>query len=345
MRLLDLVKNKYKIVSVVGMAKNAGKTVTLNELILQAEDKNINIGITSIGRDGEKQDIVTSTEKPLIYVNEGTLIATAKETFDVSEARMEILEITDFRTSLGDVVIARALSSGYVQIAGASTNLEIKKTCEKMLSYGADLVIVDGAIDRVSTASPAVTEATILATGAVISRDMDKVIEKSVHQVNLFDLNKIEDEKLKCLAEEALEKYKVCIVSESYDIHCLDIKTALSAGREIANALEEDSRYVLIKGPLVSKTLKDITTYTKLYKNVTFVVQDPTKIFIDYTDWQYYQRIEVKIAVLEKINILAVTINPYSPKGYYFDPGDFLHKMKTIIKSVPVFDVMQGGGI
>ena len=34
--LIDLVRNKYKIISVIGMSKNAGKTVTLNELIYQA---------------------------------------------------------------------------------------------------------------------------------------------------------------------------------------------------------------------------------------------------------------------------------------------------------------------
>jgi len=118
MKLIDLIKNKYKIISVVGMAKNSGKTVTLNELIEEALDVNLRLGITSIGRDGEKQDIVTSTEKPLIYINEGTLIATAEEVFNACEANLEILEITDYSTSLGRVLIARAISSGYVQIAG-----------------------------------------------------------------------------------------------------------------------------------------------------------------------------------------------------------------------------------
>ena len=70
MQLLSLVKDKYKMISVVGMAKNSGKTVTLNQLIAEALEDNLKLGITSIGRDGEKQDIVTFTEKPLIYINE-----------------------------------------------------------------------------------------------------------------------------------------------------------------------------------------------------------------------------------------------------------------------------------
>ena len=345
MQLLDLALNKYKTISVVGMAKNAGKTVALNELILEAMEKNINIGITSIGRDGEKQDIVTETEKPLIYINEGTIIATAKETFEVSEARLEILESTDFRTSLGNVIIARAISSGYVQIAGATTNKDIKETCEKMLAYGVDLAIVDGAIDRISSASPAITDAAIISTGATLSRDMDKVILQSAHQVNLFNLETIQDAKVKEMAYGILDKYRACVIDEDYQDDCLDIKTAIGAGRNIAGALNEKSKYVLIKGSLVNKTLKDIVAHTRHYKNVTFVVEDATKIFINYKEWMYFERLGVKIQVLDRIRVLAVTVNPYSPRGYYFNPKEFLEKMGRFLSPVPVVDVMLNGGI
>lgn len=341
MQLLDLIKNKYKIISVVGMAKNSGKTVTLNELIEEATDNNLRLGITSIGRDGEKQDIVTFTEKPLIYINEGTLIATAEEIFNVCEANLEILEITDCNTSLGRVLIARALSPGYVQIAGPCTNNEIKRIAKKMLSYGADISIVDGALDRLSSASPSITEATILATGAVLSRDMNKVIEKTAHQVNLFSLDTIKDERAKAIAEKALEDKKICIIDDEYEVKVLNVKTALGSGREIAGGLNENSRYVIIGGSLVTKTLKDIIACTKLFRDVIFVLKDATKIFIDYKDWLYFEKVGVRLAVSEKINILAVTINPYAPLGYYFSPGEFLNKMKGVLSPLPVLDIMM----
>jgi len=68
MKLLNLIQKKYKTISLVGMAKNCGKTTALNQIIMEAMDENLVLGITSIGRDGEKQDIVTYTEKPLIYI-------------------------------------------------------------------------------------------------------------------------------------------------------------------------------------------------------------------------------------------------------------------------------------
>lgn len=341
MQLLDLIINKYKIISVVGMAKNSGKTVTLNGIIEEAIDNNIRLGITSIGRDGEKQDIVTFTEKPLIYISKGTIIATAEEIFKVCEANLEILEMTDYNTSLGRVVIARAISSGYVQIAGPCTNSDIKKVAGRMLVYGVDVAIVDGALDRVSSASPSITEATILATGAVLSRDMNKVIEKTAHQVKLFSLDANDDEEVNIIAQRAFEDKRIYIIDDKRDVEVLDIKTALGAGRKIAGALNDNSKYVIISGSLVTKTLKDIITCTKLFRNVTFIIKDATKIFIEYKDWLYFKKVGVNLRVMEKINILAVTINPYSPLGYYFSPEEFMDKMQDILNPVPVLDMMM----
>ncbi len=70
--LLDL-SNKYRTLSIVGMAKNAGKTTALNFLIEEAMDEGVKLGITSTGRDGERQDVVTGTEKPRVYLDEGTI--------------------------------------------------------------------------------------------------------------------------------------------------------------------------------------------------------------------------------------------------------------------------------
>lgn len=152
MSLIELIYPQYKIVSIVGMAKNSGKTVTLNRIIEEAIESSITLGLTSTGRDGESQDVVTKTEKPPIYAEEGTLIATAAETLELGDAKIEILDITDYTTPLGNIAIGRVKESGYVQIAGPQTNKGIKAVSELMLSLGAQLVLIDGAINRVASA-------------------------------------------------------------------------------------------------------------------------------------------------------------------------------------------------
>ncbi|MBN2899975.1 MAG: hypothetical protein JXO44_14495 [Clostridia bacterium] len=342
MQIIDLVQGKYNIISVIGMSKNAGKTVALNELLCEAAGKDMVIGLTSIGRDGEKQDIVTCTEKPLIYVMEGTYIATAESLFNCSEAKLEILEITDFRTPIGRIIIAKAISPGYVQIAGPCSNSEIRVVAEKMLEYGAELSIVDGALDRVSSASPTITQATILATGAVLSRDMNKVVEQTVHRVNLFHIEEERDDRIKAIAKTAFEEKKVTLIDEAFTPKTLSIKTSLNAGKTIGEAIEASTHTVIIPGSFVTKTAMDITSMTKHYRNVNFVIQDATKVFIDHRDWLLLNKLGLNLKVMESINILAVTINPYAPQGYYFDPTLFKERMGTYLNNVPVIDVMEG---
>ncbi|MBN2795803.1 MAG: hypothetical protein JXR88_10380 [Clostridia bacterium] len=337
--LIERIINKYKTISIVGMAKNAGKTVTLNALLDEAYESQVTIGLTSIGRDGERQDLVTQTEKPMIYVYEGTLVATSESLFQMSDAKLEVMEITDFHTPMGKIVIGKVIFPGYIQIAGPSRNSEIMSTAEKMRDFGANLVVVDGAIDRKTTASPSITDATILSTGAVLSRDMQTAITKTVYQVALFNLEKTEDVSIRAIADQAIRNNEITVIGET--VKALDIKTALNAGHTIGAALKDDSTAILLPGSLVTKTVMDMIKTNHHYKHVTVVVRDATRIFIDYKDWIYFEKLGVRIKVLDSINLLAVTINPTAPEGYYFDRESYKNQLAFYLKDLPVIDVMS----
>lgn len=338
--LIELIKNKYETISIVGMAKNTGKTVTLNALLDEAYEEGISIGLTSIGRDGERQDIVTFTEKPMIYAYEGTIVATSEMLFEVSEAKLEVLDITDFFTSMGNVIIARVVTAGYVQIAGPCSNKEIKLTAKLMKSFGANLVVVDGAIDRKTTASPTVTEATILSTGAVLSRDMQKAIEKTIYQVSLFNIKKVSDHSIRTIAAKAIRMNWTTLIDDDYTVSSLDIKTALNAGHTIGAALKDNTRYLVIAGSLVTKTVLDIIKTNIRYKNINVIVKDATRIFIDYKDWMYFKKIGVNISVIDEIKLIAVSINPSSPEGYFFDSEVYQKQLQFYLNPIPIINVM-----
>lgn len=341
--MLELIRGKYKTISIVGMSKNSGKTVTLNHLINEAIEESITIGITSIGRDGESLDIVTETEKPRIFVEEGTLIATCTAMLELGDASIEIIRVTDFRTPLGDIVIGRVKDGGYVQIAGPQRLSEIKAVSDIMLGLGAEFVIVDGALDRLSQAAPAISEATVLATGAVLSRDMNKVVEETLHVVNTLGLPTIEDEEIKLLTKQIIKNNQIAVINQQNNIEIIPLKTALNAGAIIGDYLNENSRYLVIPGSLVKNTLEDLTRSTRKYKHVDILITDGTKIFINPKDWLKFARQGVNVKVIDKINLIAITINPYAPQGYYFEPREFLGKMKSFIGHIPVIDLILGG--
>ena len=68
----------YRTICLAGMCKNAGKTTALRTILREDDGRYGPLGLTSIGRDGEREDIVTGTKKPQLYIREGTLVATAQ---------------------------------------------------------------------------------------------------------------------------------------------------------------------------------------------------------------------------------------------------------------------------
>lgn len=331
MQITDFIEDKYKSISIIGTAKNAGKTVTLNRIIEEAYYKDINIAITSTGRDGETRDVLTNTEKPSIFVKEGTIITTAIDILKHND-NLEIIEITDYRSPLGNIIIAKLKEDGYVQIAGPVTNNEMKEIINKLLELGVSFVLIDGSINRKSSASPSVSDACILCTGAEVSRDMNKVIEEAYHLKNLFDLESIN------INNEV--DSKVSLIDFDNNIINLDLKTSINSGNIIAKHITENTKYILFNGSLVKKTALDILKNTR-YRNFKFVVKDATRIFINSKDWMSIARDNVEIKVLDKINLIAITLNPHSTQGYYFNSKEFLSKARSFIKDIPVIDVLN----
>lgn len=179
---------RHRTLSIIGMGKNAGKTTVLGRLITYLSQDVRTAALTSIGRDGESVDIVTGTEKPGIWVHEGTLIATAADMLRLCDITIEVLHTTGMRTPLGEVVIVRALSDGQVQLAGPSMNDQLAQAVALLQSLGAETVLIDGAISRKSLASPTVSEATILCAGASYHPDMDTVVADTAHACRLLML-------------------------------------------------------------------------------------------------------------------------------------------------------------
>lgn len=336
MSIIKQMQKNYNTISIIGLAKNAGKTVTLNYLIDKAREEDVSIGITSTGRDGENSDLVTNTEKPTIFVTEGVLVATAKQALLMSDAKLEILETTDFKTAMGEVVIARVRHSGDIQIAGPANATDIKIVSDMLHNFGAEVVFVDGAIDRKASSSPLITDACVIATGAVLSRDMKKVIEKTAFTVECYQLGQVEDN----IRGKIKEGCSTCIIDNTGAIACLYDETGISAAKILSQNINENTDYVYVRGAITATLLKELSK-TSYAKSFTLVIDDATKIFADLRDWNDAKKRGLKIEVLDAIKILAITLNPVSPEGYYFDSAEFLEKMKYYIKDIEIIDVIS----
>ena len=178
----------YDSVSLIGMCKNAGKTTTLNQLIAELKRNGVSFGATSVGRDGESTDLVTNTVKPGIFVYKGTIVATAADLLKYCDTTREILCSTGIYTPMGEIIIFRARTDGFVQIAGPSMTSQLAEVSELIRPYGVDKILIDGALGRKSLCSRKVSQSTILCTGASYHKSMATVVRDTAYTCEILQL-------------------------------------------------------------------------------------------------------------------------------------------------------------
>ena len=330
---------KYKSISIIGTAKNVGKTTTLNYMINVAKNK-YKLGLTSIGRDGESKDEIFSTPKPRIYVEKGTIIATAKQCIFNSDITKEILVATNLKTPIGEILIIRALSDGFVELAGPSKNAELLKIKKILYDLNCDLVFVDGAVNRKSYAAPIVTDATILATGAAFSHDIEKVVDHTSHLVNLLSLEAEKNSQIISLSKKIFKIGTIGIISPNFEMKIIDGINAREALKNIKKEFLFDFPNIVVKGIVSDNFIEELMNYANIYNRIVLLGEDSTKLFISRDVLSRFQKSGGILKVAYPIKIVGVTINPKSPNGDGFSKDKFLKLLKQNIQ-IPVFNLFE----
>jgi hypothetical protein len=342
MELLNICSS-YSSISIIGMGKNVGKTTALNHIINEArEQMHSPLGLTSIGWDGECEDQVTLNSKPRIYVEKGTIIATSRRLLKSCDITKEIVFTTGMQTPMGEVIIVRALSDGYVELGGPSINSQVAELCQLLKDLGCQLTIVDGALDRRTSASPVITEGTILSTGASLSRSMHKAVELTAHAVELLSTPKEENVQILNLAENIYTHSRMGIIDKHCNVNLLDVKTSLGSVKELTEALNEDSRVIVIKGVVQDSMLDGIMQSLGCVKNLKIIAEDGTKLFITPDMLYRFTKRGGFLRAMAPINLLCITCNPCSPHGYKYNRDEFIERLEEKI-SLPIIDVIGGG--
>lgn len=324
---------RYGCVAVTGLAKNAGKTVTLNYLLRKARERGLRLGVTSIGLDGESLDQVTGTGKPEIRLSRDTLFATCEALYRTRGITAEVREIASRHTSMGRVIVANALADGKVMLAGPPDTASMKETVRLMRRNGAETVLVDGALSRMSTGSPDVSDAMILATGAALSPDIRKIVRKTAFVCRLAGLPETGPELAGRL--DSLTTGVWAIDGEGIP-HDLGVKSAL----ELRSVRERAFRYgtsIYASGVVTDNLLKFFASQ-KEASEIELTVRDFTRLFVEPATLRLYLAKGGKLKVLKKTPLLAVTVNPWSPAGFTLDSDRLVGALREEI-TVPVMNV------
>jgi hypothetical protein len=337
MALVDLV-NSHKIISVIGLAKNTGKTVVVKKLMSELNQRNICYGITSIGHDGEEFDQINHLiKKPRIFITNDNFVATTDSLIKKSDAEIDILVNTNFRTSLGRVVIGKVIQEGNIEISGPSTVKSVIEVCNLMLKHGASKIIVDGAIDRKAISSPQVSNGCIIATGAVLNSNIIKVIKETKSIIQEFLLPGLDDP---ILTKIMINEKNLLLVRSDYSCIKLNQSTILNDSRSIIDKMSDDIKYVYCNKSITDDFISDIAKFRK-GKSLTIVVSDSTKVFISSEKMTMFEKKGVFIKVLFPFNILAITVNPVSPLKHSFNSEELISMFQESINNIPIIDVLS----
>jgi hypothetical protein len=330
---LEAACQPYRSLAIAGTAKNAGKTTTLNYLIARFHQAGETLGLSSIGRDGEAIDQLTNRPKPRIRPPVGALVATSHESALYSQATLQKVADTAFRTALGPVAIYRVMSAGYVEVAGPVRVKEAAALLKQLEALGCSKVLLDGAADRRAFISAGV-DGFILATGLVVSPDPAEVVAET---------------------QSVLARLQLPAPPDAWREACLRAggAGALTAtgwtpwphdsflGNEEAfkQWLPKDVQALYVPGAFTDGLAE---TLVALGQAPGVIVPAGTHLLASRAWLDRLLGRGARFYALTPLKAVALTLNPTAPDGTHVPPQAFLEAFHQAFPTMPVVDVEVG---
>lgn len=327
-------------VAVIGLCKNAGKTTVVNSLLHGVGGPR---GITSLGLDGEAVDHLTGLPKPRIVPSPGTLVATTRGSLERSRAELSDVRELPFRTPLGPVVIGRAPGDRAIEISGPTTLAQLRETVAALHHAGAPTVLVDGALDRLGSAAPSVSDGVVLAVGAAAGDDLDEAVRVADEAFGQLTLPRATPGERRLARSARAGRSRLVSADGGGTVVPLGVETAIGEGAAVVREIERlGTSTLFLRGALTRDFADDLVRLLPPRRRLRLVLRDPTVCILPPAWIPRLQRRGVEIAVLEPLRVLAVTTNPFRlPRP--LDHRLFFEAVASVVAGrAPVFDVVGG---
>ncbi len=317
-RLIDVVAS-CRTVYFFGLAKNTGKTTALRQTMGEARAAGRRILVTSVGRDGEAFDAIYSTlPKPRLPFSPGDFVVTTTQLLKGQHGCRPVRSL-GFTSPLGDVVAAVVEQPCLIEVAGPSTRRGVLAVRAWAEEAGADLVLVDGALDRKGTATPDLCDGVIVSTGAAVAETAEQVVAATEA---VLDMARAE-------AGPGVDAYPRIESSPVFDQAAALVAALPRAGHEkvlvdVAGALTEEFLDALVAADVLRRTVLRCESFAS-------VLVRPKR-------WTIYRAQGLEVLFKSPTRVLALTVNPITPEGPRM-PAESLIPIFRRSLGIPVFDV------
>lgn len=320
-------------IAFVGVAKNSGKTTTMNFCLQRASEQKREVLAVSIGLDGEKIDAILGTPKPPVFVFEGQWVITTRKMLEIAGATLKVNTALGIDTPLGETVIAKVVKAGEVVLTGLRHRQDLRETIE---SLAIEHVFIDGAYGRIMAAHGRVSDGIILSTGGVAGVDLNAVCQKTKEIVDSFHLPKARDWRLN-LIENAIQQNASLLGGPLLSENILLPNPSALIGLEKANHLwTPEVHAIAIVGMLSDSVAKKLMMLPKSQTRY-IIVNDPTAIQLSHALRKKLER-SWEIETLYKNEVIAITVNPTSVQGHSFHIGEIEKELQEYWPTIPIFD-------
>ncbi len=299
----------HRVVTVVGLAKNAGKTTVVNHLLERLPGP---VGLASLGLDGEARDQLTGLAKPRVRPPAGSLVSTAGELAGDAPVRHAL----GLRTAVGEVVLVEAGGEAPVLVSGPARLDELDAVVRRLLAEGMARVLLEGALGRLGPAAPGRAEAVVVAAGAAMANGPDDYPTRVRLALDLLDLP----------ASTAAADVEV--------EHAAGFEPELAdrITRERPGAVEVRGA---VTGPLLERLLRAAVEVTLLVADATHVLASPQQV-------ARARRAGVAVTARRPLPIAAVTASPFHPDVAFDPDAAFAALAGAVAGRWPVYDVVSG---
>jgi hypothetical protein len=328
-----------RALAIIGLVKNAGKTTVVNALMATCRRA---FGLTSLGLDGEATDHLTGLAKPRIVPPPGTLVATTRGSLERSGYAMEVLEALPFVTPLGQVLIGRAEGVGRVEVSGPTTLAELRLTVERLQAHGAEQVLVDGAVNRLGSASPSVTDGLIMATGGMVADTLAEILDVTAAMLEMLMLPPVSPETRALLRPHLARSVRALSIDAEGRAVSLELPTVIGEGAAVARQADRlGTCTLLIGGAMTEEFVADLIRLLPPRRRLRIVVRDPTVLVLPATTLSRLRKRGIEVEVLTPLKVLALTANPFGLPASCAPDAFFRAVVDAVEGRVPVFDVVH----
>jgi hypothetical protein len=323
-------------VTITGLAKNTGKTVTFNQLVREAHDAGTRLLLASFGHDGEYRDLLLRHRKPRITVPAGAVYATVEHLAGDETSRVS-LGPAGFRTVLGAVNLYRAREGGVsVQLCGLNRRSRLMKLSADPRAE-CELFVIDGAIDRRAAAVPEISDGVIIATGSAVGRAPD-VAEQTRIAVDRLTAA------WETTAGAEWPEFPGDLTAGMSWISRRGGPAESSPGNWLTGGASDsvtDLRQgdVLYLGGALTDALAVRLLDLPKQCRFSLVVRDGTRIFASPGNLSRLAARGIDVHAGKRINVIAVTVNPFNPWGPDSDPSILEEAVRCAVPEVPVVNV------